>query len=144
LTGGRLESNVDRFLVGVFTVSLLVLQVVWLLFLEREGNLLVVAGDPQVAQVIDEGRRWLTAGASLVVALVLAARWRAASRPRRRALVPGLVGILSALLFTALLVDGLVATRPSEPLWWLANGALMLVPRPTSADCCARDWRGAG
>ena len=66
--------------------------------------------------------------ASLAVALVLATRWSAASRPRRRALMPGVVGAVSALLFAALLVDGLVADTVSEPLWWVANGALLPVP----------------
>jgi hypothetical protein len=35
---------------------------------------------------------------------------------------------LGALLYTALLVDVLVAAPPSETLWWLANSALLLVP----------------
>src|SRR4051794_40071256 len=42
LTGGRLESGVDRLLVLLFVVSTLILQFVWLLFIEREGNLLGV------------------------------------------------------------------------------------------------------
>ena len=128
MTGGRLEARVDRLLVGVFTFTLLVLQLAWMLFLEQEGNLLAVFGDAEIAEAIDVGRRWITAVASLAVALVLAARWRAASRPRRRALLPAVVGAVSALLFTALLVDGLLASVPSEPLWWVANAALMLVP----------------
>jgi hypothetical protein len=128
MTGGRLEVRVDRALVGVFTLALVVAQFVWMLFLEFDGHLLLVFGDAQIAEAIDEGRRWLTALASVAVAVVLAARWRAASRPRRRALLPGVVGIVSALLYTALLVDGLVAAPPSETLWWLANSALLLVP----------------
>ena len=99
-----------------------------MLFLDQDGNLLLLRDDAQLADAIDNGRRWLTALASLAVTVVLAARWRAASRPRRRALLPGVVGGISALLYTALLVDGLVADSPSQPLWWVANGALMLVP----------------
>jgi hypothetical protein len=128
VTGGRPASKVDWALAGAFTFTLVVLQLAWMVFLEREDNLLLVSADAQTAETIDEGRRWLTALSSLAVAVVLAVRWRAASRARRRALLPGVVGGLSALLFTILLVDGLLAATPSEPLWWLANGALMLVP----------------
>jgi signal transduction histidine kinase len=127
-TGGRIQSPVDGLLVGAFALSLLVLQFVWMLFLEADGNVLTIAGDARVADAIDQGRRWLTAATSLAVALVIAARWRAASGPRRRALLPGIVGGVSGLLYTALLVDGLVADRPSDLLWWLANSALLLVP----------------
>jgi signal transduction histidine kinase len=127
-TGGRIASPVDAALVATFTLTLLVLQFTWMLFLDMPGNLLLVDGDAQAAEVIDEGRRWLTAVASLCVAIVIGARWLSASRARREALLPSVVGCVSAVLFTGLLVDGLTRETPSEHLWWLANGALLLVP----------------
>jgi len=127
-TGGRLASLVDTALVAMFTLALLVLQFTWLLFANLEDNVLLIRDDAAIAQSIDEWRRWLTAAASLAVAVVIAARWKAATRPRREALLPGVVGGVSALLFTALLVDGLVHDAPSKALWWVANGALLLMP----------------
>lgn len=60
--------------------------------------------------------------------LVIAARWRAASRPGRRALLPSVAGSLCALLFAALLVGNfMTATRPVV-LDWLDNTALLAVP----------------
>src|SRR5688572_22297431 len=53
MTGGRLEARVDRLLVGVFTFTLLVLQLAWMLFLEQESNLLAVFGDAEIAEAID-------------------------------------------------------------------------------------------
>ena len=127
-TGGRPATVVDAALVASFTLTLLVLQFTWLLFADIEDNVLLIRDDAAVAQSIDEWRRWLTAAASLGVAVVIAARWKAATRPRREALLPGVVGGVSALLFTALLVDGLVHDAPSQALWWVANSALLLVP----------------
>ena len=126
-TGGRLEATVDRVLVGLYAVALLALQVVWMMFLPLEGNLLGVRGDPEVAQAIDDGRTWLAAGITVAVVLVLAVRWKQASRPRRKALLPGVVGVVSGLLYTAQLVGGQL-TDPWEPLDWLTTFALLLVP----------------
>jgi signal transduction histidine kinase len=65
--------------------------------------------------------------AALAVAFVTAARWRSASRPRRRALLPSLGGSLSGVLFAAWLTSLLVAS-PVIPLVWVLNTALLTVP----------------
>jgi signal transduction histidine kinase len=126
-TGGRLEATVDRVLVGSYVLALVVLQFVWMLFLPLEGNLLEVWGDPDVAVAIDDSRTWLPAATTVAVVVVLALRWVRASPARRKALLPGVVGIVSGLLYTAQLVGSQV-TDPWEPLDWLTSFALLLVP----------------
>jgi signal transduction histidine kinase len=65
---------------------------------------------------------WLASISCLAVAAVIGAPWKAASRPRRRALLPSVAGI-SALLFFA-------AVQQATPLalQWLAVCSLLLVP----------------
>jgi signal transduction histidine kinase len=128
MTGGRLESTIDRVLIGSYVLTMLVLQLVWILFLPLDGNLLEVWGDAEAAEAINDWRSWLTVAATMAIVAVLAVRWLEASPPRRKALLPGVMGVLSGLLFIAQLVDELVASQPSEVLPWLTNSALVLVP----------------
>ena len=92
LTGGRLESRVDWLLVGAFVLALWILQAVWLLFYEQDGNLLAAFPNADIADAVDKGQRSLAGLASVAVAVVVAFRWRAASPPRRRALLPSVAG----------------------------------------------------
>jgi hypothetical protein len=129
MTGGRLESAVDLVLVGLYTLTLLILQVPWMMFVELEGNLLLVEPDAQVAEAIDDARLWLTAATTLAIVAVIALRWRAASRPRRKALLPGVMGIVSGLLYVVQLLVVLLAEAPFPELpFWLTSFALLLVP----------------
>ena len=59
--------------------------------------------------------------------VVTADRWRVASRPRRRALLPSLAGSLSAVLYSANLTT-LIAGSPSVALMTALNAALLTVP----------------
>jgi signal transduction histidine kinase len=59
---------------------------------------------------------------------VLAARYWAASGPRRRALLPSLAGAFVLLLFSTLLINDLVAGTRSEVLLWIAACSLVTVP----------------
>src|SRR3954449_3143777 len=95
LTGGRIQSRVDRVLVWLFVFPLLILEFVWLLFLEQEGNILVAFPNEDIANVIDKLQRSLVLLGCLGTAVVLAARWRAASPPRRRALLPSVAGCVA-------------------------------------------------
>src|SRR5215210_8447356 len=79
MSGGRLTSAFDVVLVGAFVVGLFVLQFSVMLFLPYERNLLVVWPDAGIASAVDKFRMGLLAVASLAVAGVTAARWRAAS-----------------------------------------------------------------
>jgi signal transduction histidine kinase len=64
----------------------------------------------------------LTSVACLAVAVVIDARWRAASRPVRRALLPSVAGIASLLFFAV--------AQQADPilLRWLAVCSLLIVP----------------
>ena len=128
LTGGRLESRVDWLLVGAFVLALWILQAVWLLFLEQDGNLLAAFPNADIADAVDKGQRSVAGLACVSVAVVVAARWRAASRPRRRALLPSIAGSAALLLFAALLTNDLVTGSRSQTVLWLAICSLVSVP----------------
>src|SRR3954471_4322378 len=128
LTGGRLASSVDRWVVASFVLALVVLQFVWLLFLEQDGNIRVAFPDARIADVIDKGQRSLSAAASVLTVALVVVRWRAASPPRRRALLPSLAGAGALLLFATLLVNDLVTGERSRVLLWAAVTSLVAVP----------------
>jgi signal transduction histidine kinase len=127
VTGGRLTTRIDLVLVEAFVFGLLVMQFAVQLFLPDERNLLLVWPDAGVADVLTKLQWAVLAVASLGVAGVTAHRWRAASRPRRRALLPSLGGSLSAVLYSANLT-ALIAESPSVALMTLLNAALLTVP----------------
>jgi signal transduction histidine kinase len=127
VTGGRLTSTVDYILVGTFLVVLLVLPFARLLFLPGEDNLLLVAPDAGVANALLKARVALGIVASLAVVFVIAARWRSASRPLRRALLPSLWGAFCATLYAVTLASFLVDS-PIDELNWPLNAALVTVP----------------
>ncbi len=127
VTGGRLTSTVDVVLVAAFVVGLLVLQLAVLLFFEHDDNLLLVAPDAEVARALDQVRMGVLVVASIAVVVVVAGRWRSASWPRRRALLPSLAGSLCGALYAAWLTSLLVGS-PYTPLVWLLNTALLTVP----------------
>jgi len=129
VTGGRVQSAVDRLLVWVFVASLVGLQFLWMLFLELEGNVLVAFPDEGIANVIDKTQRSLTLIGCLGTFVVVAARWRAASPARRRALLPSIAGGAALLLFASLLANDLIGTGTRSDLHlWFAITSLLLVP----------------
>jgi signal transduction histidine kinase len=125
--GGRLTSRIDVVIVQTFFVGLFVLQVAVMLFLPDDRNLLLVWPDADVARTLTRIQFGVLAAASLAVAGLTAHRWRIASRPRRRALLPSLGGSLSALLYSANLIT-LIAGSPSTLIMTLLNAALLTVP----------------
>ena len=127
VSGGRLQSTVDRVLVGMFLVGLLVIQFAVMLFLDVEGNLLLVRPDADVASALTKVQQVVLIAAALAVAVVIFGRWRTASRPRRRALLPSLAGSLTGVLYAAALTTVLVGS-PVTPLFWILNAALLTVP----------------
>ena len=128
LTAGRLRSRIDWGLEWAFIVGCVVLQLVFLLFSEQERNLLAVFPDDGIADVIDKAQRGILVGACAATAYVVGARWARASRPRRRALLPGVAGMLVLTMFAALLVNDLVAGERSQALLWIAACSLVSVP----------------
>jgi signal transduction histidine kinase len=121
LTAGRLESRLDRVLVAAF-VAQLGIEIARHLFLAQRGNFLLVYEDAGVAGVVKTTNLWLTTVSCLAVAAVIGARFKMASRPRRRALAPSVAGIASLLLFAIV--------QQSAPLLvkWLAVLSLLAVP----------------
>ena len=127
VTGGRLVSTVDLVLVGMFFVGLFVLQFGVMLFLDTEDNLLLVRPDAELADALTTIQRVVLIVASLGVAFVIGARWRSASPPRRRALLPSLGGSLSGVLYATFLTAVLVGSSVPA-LAWVLNTALLTVP----------------
>jgi signal transduction histidine kinase len=127
VTGGRLAARIDVLLVDAFIFGLLVLQFAVQLFLPDERNLLVVWPDAGVASALLKIQWAELAVASLGVVAVTVHRWRVASPPRRRALLPSLGGSLSGVLFSANLVT-LIAGSQSVAIVTVLNAALLTVP----------------
>ena len=65
--------------------------------------------------------------ASLAVVVVVGERWRSASPPLRRALLPSLAGSLCGVLYAAWGMS-LLLDSPVVPLVWVLNAALLTVP----------------
>ncbi len=133
LTGGRLRTRLDRALVGIIAVEVFVLAPLYLTVSPDVPTLLLITPHPGVAAVIDTVQRSVFAGASLATAAVLAARFRAATRPGRRALLPALAGAACLLLYLTLLVLDLVIgpdrTSPIATLIsWIAAISIVTVP----------------
>ncbi len=128
LTGGRMRTAMDRVLVAVVLLDLLVLAPLWLMYAPQEGNLLLIVDDPRVAGVINTVQLMLFVAVPIGTALVLGARWRAASTPGRRALLPGVAGAACLLLFAVLLIIQLTVGVKWPPLFWLATCSLITVP----------------
>jgi signal transduction histidine kinase len=127
---GRLNSAFDRIVPALIVAVVGPLDLVWLLFWkpsEGTGNALLTWDNADVADAIDTSQRLIVAGATLVLAVVLASRWLAASKPLRRALLPVLAGAASLLLGTTLnALDRVGVSAPT--VRWLLLLALAAVP----------------
>jgi signal transduction histidine kinase len=128
MTDGLLAGTIDRLIVGVFTLTLFVAHFLLLLVYPIPGNLLLVETNMTIADGINDAARWISAGASIGLVFVLLSRWRGASKPRRRALLPGVVGIVSSILYSVLLVQAILGETPTNALWTTVNLSVLLVP----------------
>src|SRR3954452_20010132 len=97
LTGGVLTTTTDRVLAGAFVLQFAI-ELSRHLFLPQDGNFLLEYPDAGIEGAINGVNLWLASVSCLAVAAVIGARWKAASRPRRRALLPIVAGV-SARLF---------------------------------------------
>jgi signal transduction histidine kinase len=128
-TGGRLRTTADRVLLGTVLVEIVVLAPLWLVFADDPATLLLAVPDAQVAKVIDSVQRGLYLALSVGTAGVVAVRWRAASAPGRRAMLPSIAGAVCLLLWAALLAVDLVVGGERHPiLLWSAACSIALVP----------------
>ena len=130
LAGGRLRTWADRVITGAVLVLVAVLAPLHLVFTPNplEASLFLLAPDAGVAAAVDVLRRITFVAIPVATAAVLAVRWRRASAPGRRALLPGIAGALCLLVFAALLVQTLATGETSRPLLWLGACSLVTVP----------------
>jgi signal transduction histidine kinase len=132
---GRLSGRVDRALASAVFVVTVPMQVLWLLFVERE--LFVVHGLPRnaflvwpnesVASAIDSAQRIVFLAVSLALVSLIVRRWLRASAPRRRTLGPVLAGAITVVVFSAFVVVSKFQTVPA-PLQWALLVADTAVP----------------
>src|SRR4051794_12492875 len=128
LSGGRLETRLDRLLVLSYAVPLVAGQALWMLFDPVDGHLLLAWPNADVAWLIDRIQRGVVGCLSIVTVVVVVARWIRTTAPRRRALLPSLAGAFTLTMFTILAVDGLVAGTSSRGVYWAAACSFVLVP----------------
>jgi signal transduction histidine kinase len=121
LNGGRIEGTAERVLVGAVILQS-VAELLRHLFLERDGNFLLVHADAGIADAFLALFALLTVFACLGTAVVIGVRYRRASPPRRRAMLPSVAGISCLLLYAVVNSAGSVA------LAWLAVGSLLVIP----------------
>jgi signal transduction histidine kinase len=121
LTGGRLTTRVDRVLVSAFVLEFF-LTVGSVMFLEHDGNFLLVRADERLSEGFETARAMIVSVALIAIAVVIGLRWRAASRPRRRAMLPAVAGIGALLSFAV--------AQQAAPIWlrWFAILSLLLIP----------------
>jgi len=128
VTGGRLVSKVDRLIVAVSFFAAFVLDVFSMLFVDEPGNVLLVSPSETVAGAVDATQRSLKIALCLATCAVIAARWRAASPPRRRALLPSVAGCACLLMFVWLLGTDLVEGPRSQAMIVAAYSSMLVVP----------------
>jgi signal transduction histidine kinase len=128
LSGGRLRTRADRVIVGAVAVSLLVISPLWLMFLDVEGNLLLLWPDARIVDAVDGVQQWLDLPIALAVAAVVGTRWWTASRPGRRALLPSVAGSVYLLFFTVVLTAGLVGFPVPYAVFWILAFSVAMVP----------------
>ena len=128
VTGGRLTSRVDRVIVAVVFVVVFVVDVFSMLFVEQEDNVLLLFPSEGIYGVIDTAQRVTLIAVAIAVAVIIAGRWRAASTPRRRALLPSVAGAACMLIFVWLLITDLVKGPRSQLMIMLAYCFMLVVP----------------
>ena len=101
---GTIGRVFDALIIGGFVLNQVVLQVIWLFFLEfppGPSNVLLISADAGVADAIDTFQRWfgiiVVVGSLVVVSVV---RWLRAPPILRRLLLPMLAGALAFFAIT--------------------------------------------
>jgi signal transduction histidine kinase len=135
--GRRITGKLDRLLVLAFAIPAIVMQLLWLLFLQERGHLLLRRGfsnaflvwpSPQIADAIENGQRSLFLPATASLFVVLAWRWARASPPLRRVRIPVLAGAATMLSFAVLLTTDLISGQRSQSVLLATFIVLATVP----------------
>jgi signal transduction histidine kinase len=119
---------IERALIGTFFVAEVVLVAVWMLFVSFPGNLLFLSANAGVAQHVNEASGVLGFAAALVLALLVAARWVAATPAVQRSSLPAVAGAATLLVLSGLLLQGAFTDAQSPFLVWPTLVGLVLVP----------------
>jgi signal transduction histidine kinase len=128
VTGGRLVSRFDRQIVAGVFIAVFVLDVVSLLFVEQDGNVLLLFPSDTIYGAVDTLQRVMLIGLCVAAATVIAVRWRAASAARRRALLPSVAGAVVLLMFTWLLLTDLVKGPRWQIMIVIGYASMLVVP----------------
>ena len=86
VTGGRLETSIDRLIVATAFIVVFVVDVFSMLFVEQPGNVLLTFPNEEIASVIDTAQRSMLIVLALAVCVVVGQRWERRRAGRRRAL----------------------------------------------------------
>ena len=121
LSGGRVEGSPARLLVAA-TILQQVAELARHLFLEREGNFLLLSPNAGAADAFGAVFILLSVVACLGTAALIGVQFTRASRPHRRAMLPSVAGISCLILFAV------ANSASSEPLAWLAVSSLLVIP----------------
>jgi signal transduction histidine kinase len=128
LTGGRVRTTADRVLAGAVLLELAVLAPLYLLFAGVPGNPVAFRPHERIAEIVDVAQRGTLLAAVAGTAAVVAMRWRSASKPGRRALVPAVAGAACLVLFGWLLAAQFLTGEKSMLLLWIGVCSLLTVP----------------
>ena len=118
----------ERAVIAAFVLAEGVLVVGWMLFTPFPGNLLLVSANPAGAEELNRATGVIGFAAALSVAVLLAARWRAATPGVRRTSAPAAAGGLTLLFLSGLLLEGAFTNYQSPFLVWPTLVGLLLVP----------------
>jgi signal transduction histidine kinase len=131
---GRLETRLQKALVGLTYVITTIVQFAWGLFVNpaREGcdgcpeNPILIEGHASVGDAINAGQALVSIGVILAVVWLLYRRWRDSSADQRRALTPVLAtgGVAFALLIALLGAGALGASESVESVAFIATVAV--------------------
>jgi signal transduction histidine kinase len=128
VTGGRLETRIDRLIVAATFVVVFVVDVFSMLFVEQPGNVLLAFPSEKIYSVIDTTQRSALIVIALAICALIGQRWQASSPARRRAFLPSVAGCICLLLFVWLLVTDLVKGPRSQFMIVLAYSSMLVVP----------------
>ena len=126
--GHRRWRESEKFLLAGFVVAMAVLQLVWMLFLDVPGNLLLLWPRKASAVAINQADGSLAFAAAIGLAVLLLARWLTATRGLRRASAPALVGSFTVLALAGVLLQGVFTTEQSPLLVWPTLVGLLCIP----------------
>src|SRR3954451_16457551 len=128
VTGGRLETRIDRLIVATTFVVVFVVDVFSMLFVEEPDNVLLTFPSAKIYSVIDTTQRSTLIVIALAICVLIGQRWQASSPARRRAFLPSIAGCICLLLFVWLLVTDLVKGPRSQFMIVLAYSSMLVVP----------------